>query len=84
MRLYITEQREALEIRRGELDKAHAKIVELMAGGGDRPIWVHRLPRRALTLCPQLCMGIPSDARFPAWSADALPATLYGHLTQAM
>jgi hypothetical protein len=33
MRLYITEQREALEIRRGELDKAHAKIVELMAGG---------------------------------------------------
>ena len=42
------------------------------------------LPRRALTLCLQLCMGIQPDARFPARSAVALPATLYGHFTQAI
>jgi hypothetical protein len=29
-------------------------------------------------------MGIQPDARFPALSADALPATLYGHFTQAI
>jgi hypothetical protein len=29
-------------------------------------------------------MGIQPDARFPARSADALPATLYGHFTQAI
>ena len=46
----------------------------------NRPISVHRFPRRALTLCPQLCMGIQPGARFPARSADALPATLYGDL----
>jgi hypothetical protein len=46
----------------------------------NRPISAYRFPRRALTLCPQLCMGIQPDARFPARSADALPATLYGHL----
>ena len=50
----------------------------------DRPISVHFFPRRALTLCPQLCVGIQPDARFPARSADALPATLYGHFTQAI
>jgi len=50
----------------------------------NRPISVHRFPRRALTLCPQHCMGIQSGARFPARSADALPATLYGHFTQAI
>ena len=49
-----------------------------------RPISVYRFPRRALTLCPQLCMGIQPDARFSARSADALPATLYGHFTQAI
>ena len=49
-----------------------------------RPISVYRFPRRALTLCPQLCMGIQPGARFPARSADALPATLYGHFTQAI
>ena len=48
------------------------------------PMWVHRSPRRALTLCPQLCMGIQPDARFPVRSADALPATLYGHFIQVM
>ena len=48
-----------------------------------RPISVYRPPRRALTLCPQLCMGIQPDARFPTRSADASPATLYGHFTQA-
>jgi len=42
----------------------------------------YRFPRRALTLCSQLCMGIQHDARLPARSADALPATLYGHFTQ--
>jgi len=52
--------------------------------GGNRPISVYRFPRRALTLCPQLCMGIQPGARFPAWSAGALPATLHGHFTQAM
>ena len=55
-----------------------------MAAGVNRPISVHRFPRRALTLCLQLCMGIQPDARFPAWSAEALPATLYGHFTQAI
>jgi hypothetical protein len=45
---------------------------------------VCRFPCRALTLCPQLCMGIQPGARFPAWSAHALPATLYGHFTQAI
>ena len=50
----------------------------------NRRISVYRFPRRALTLCAQLCMGIPSGAWFPARSADALPATLYGHFTQAM
>ena len=50
----------------------------------NRPISVYRFARRALTLCPQLCMGIQAGARFPAWSADALPASLYGHFTQAI
>jgi len=45
---------------------------------------VYRFPCRGLTLCPQLCMGIQADARFSARSADALPAPLYGHFTQAM
>ena len=49
--------------------------------GTNRPISVYRFPRRALTLCPQLCMGIQPGARFPSRSADALPATLYGHYT---
>jgi hypothetical protein len=35
-------------------------------------------------LCPQLCVGIQPGGRFPARSADALPATLYGHCTQAI
>jgi hypothetical protein len=52
--------------------------------GANRPISVYRFPLRALTLCPQLCMGIQPDARSPARSADALPATLYGHFNQAM
>ena len=47
-------------------------------------ISVYRFPRQALTLCPQLCMGIQPGARFPARSADALPATLYGRFTQAI
>jgi len=47
----------------------------------NRPILVYRFSRRALTLCPQLCMGIRPGARYPARSADALPATLYEHLT---
>ena len=45
------------------------------------PISVCRFPRRALTHFPQLCIGIQPVARFPAQSADALPATLYGHFT---
>ena len=50
----------------------------------NRPISVYSFPRRALTLCLQLCMGIQPDARFHARSADALPATLYGHFIQAI
>jgi hypothetical protein len=50
----------------------------------NRPISVYRFQRRALTLCPQLCMGIQPDARFPVRSADALSATLYGHFIQAI
>jgi len=53
-------------------------------GISNRPISVYLFPRRALTLCPQLCMGIQPGARFPARSADALPATLYGQFTQAI
>jgi hypothetical protein len=45
---------------------------------------VYRFPRRALTLCLQLRMGIRPGARFPARSADALSVTLYGHFTQAI
>jgi hypothetical protein len=52
--------------------------------GCNRPISMYRFPRRAPTHCPQLSMGIQSDARFPMRSADALPATLYGHSTQAI
>ena len=44
----------------------------------NRPISVYRFPRLALTLCPQLCTGSQPGARFPARSADALPATLHG------
>ena len=50
----------------------------------NKPISVYRFPRGALTLCRQLRMGIQPGARFPARSADALPATLYGHFTQAI
>jgi hypothetical protein len=53
----------------------------------NRPIPVYRFSRRALTLCLQLCMGIQPespDTRLPARSADALPATLYGHFIQAI
>ena len=50
----------------------------------NRPISVYRFPRRALPLCPQLCMGIQPGARFPARGADALTATLYGHFSQAI
>jgi hypothetical protein len=49
-----------------------------------RPISVYRFPSCALTLCLQLCMGIQPGALFPAPSADALSATLYGHFTYAM
>jgi hypothetical protein len=48
---------------------------------GNRPSSLYRFPRRALTLCPQLCLGIQPVARFPARSADA---TLYGHFTKAI
>jgi hypothetical protein len=50
----------------------------------NRPISVTCFPRQALTLCPQLCMGIQPDTRCPARSADALPAALCGHFTQAI
>ena len=35
-------------------------------------------------VCPHLRMGIQPDAHFSARCADALPATLYGHLTLAI
>jgi hypothetical protein len=49
-----------------------------------RSISVYRFPRRALKLCPQLCMGIQPGARFSARRADALPTILYGHDTQVI
>ena len=52
--------------------------------GNNRPISVYRFLRRALTLCPQLCMGNQRGAHFHARSADALPATLYGHFIKAI
>jgi hypothetical protein len=60
------------------------KAFALASVGLNRPISVYRFPRRALTLCPQLCMGIQSGTRFPARSANALFATLYGYFTQAI
>ena len=47
---------------------------------------MYRFLRRALTLCLRLCMGIQLGACFPARSAnaEALSATLYGHVTQAI
>jgi len=60
------------------------QLEALEAGPYNRPISVYRFPHRALTLCPQLCIGIQPGACFPARSADALPATLYGHFTQAI
>jgi hypothetical protein len=41
----------------------------------NRPISVYCFRRRALTLCPQLCMGNQPGARCPEQSADALPAS---------
>ena len=54
--------------------QAHGKFVQVET---NRPISVYRFPHRALTLCPQLCLGIQPGARFPAQSADALSAPLY-------
>jgi len=62
----------------------HFSFKRLVPGGFNGPISVYRFPRRALTLCPQLSMGIQPGALLPARSADALPATLYGHFTQAI
>jgi len=45
---------------------------------------VYPFPRRTLTLCPQLCMGIQPGTCLPARSAEALPATLCGYFTQAI
>ena len=56
----------------------------LLVGCCNRLISVYRFPRRALTLCPPLRMGNQLGALFPARSADALPANLYGHFTQAI
>ena len=68
--------------------RLHEKAAQFMCDriltGLKRPISVYSFPRRALTLCPQLCMGFQPGARFPAWSADALTATLYGHFAQAI
>jgi len=49
----------------------HKQPVRLSWRGNQRnaPISVYRFPRRALTLCPQLCMGIQPGARFPVRSA---------------
>ena len=44
----------------------------------NRPISVYHFLRGALTLCPQLCMGIQPGARFPARSADACPQLCMG------
>jgi hypothetical protein len=52
--------------------------------GPNRPISVYRFLCQALTLCPQPCMGIQPGARFPARSADALTAALYGHPSKAI
>jgi hypothetical protein len=61
-----------------------SRVTLLYKTTGSRPVVVYRFPRRALTLCPQLCMGIQPGAHFPAPTADALSATLYGHFTQAI
>jgi hypothetical protein len=39
--------------------------------GDNRPISINLFPRRALTLCPQLCMGTPPGTRFPALGVHA-------------
>jgi hypothetical protein len=45
---------------------------------GNRPVSVHHFPCGALTLCPQLGMGIRPGARFTARSAHAQSATCMG------
>jgi hypothetical protein len=62
----------------------HRMTFESRHEAANRPVSVYRFPRRALTLCPYLCMGNHPCARIPAPSDDALPATLYGHFTQAI
>ena len=57
-------------------------VEEDVAGIINRPIAAYHF--QALTLFPQLCMGIQLGTRFPTQSADALPATLYGHFIQAI
>jgi len=78
-----------------EVSRGVSRLADLHPGPGrccfprhvtpslNRPISVYRFPRRALTLCPHLCMGIEPGARFPVQSANALPATLCRHFTQA-
>jgi hypothetical protein len=39
---------------------------------GNKLISVYRFPRRALTLCPQLCMGIQPGNLAPALRLGAL------------
>jgi hypothetical protein len=65
----------------GQAGGAESAKLEMMIY---RPISVYSFPRRALTLCPQLCMGMQPGARCPAQSADALSATLHGHFTETI
>jgi hypothetical protein len=50
----------------------------------NRPILVYHFPRRALTHCLPLCMGIQPGARFLTRSADIFSASLYGYFTWAI
>jgi hypothetical protein len=68
----------------GQSEERWASVHCKEAGSYNRPISVYCFPRRALKLCPQFSMGIQPGVRFPARSADALPATLYRHYTQAI
>jgi hypothetical protein len=50
----------------------------------NRPISVYRFQRRALTLCPQFCMGIQPGACFPHRPLTLCPQLRMGILIQAI
>jgi len=69
-----------LHIEQGPVLQEMRQPAAAVAGRGlhssNRPISVFRFPRQALTLCPQLCMGIQSGACFPAFDIPKSASSL--------